>query len=117
MVLEQAAGTEVLTKLQSDGESEYRKNPAHILFSSSNGMITSLKSMEIVLPDEPTILICKFGIGADHVKDDKSDKGEMAQEQKTQINNVNALQMDTNLQDKSHHGNMQVCSMSYPLAL
>jgi len=39
---------EVLTKLESDRSSEYRRNPAHVLFSSADGMINSLKNMEIV---------------------------------------------------------------------
>ena len=99
---------EVLTKLQSDRESEYRKNPAHILFSSADGMITSLKNMEIVQLNEPTMIRCKFGIGADHVKDGQLDKREIAKEQKTQINNANALKMDASLQDKTQHGNMQL---------
>jgi len=62
--------------------------------------------MEIVQLDESTMIRCKFGIGTDHVKDGKLDKGEIAKEQKTQINNVNALNMDANLQDKYQHGNM-----------
>ena len=66
--------------------------------------------MEIVQLDEPTMIRCKFGIGADHVKDGKLDKGEIAKELKTQINNVNALKMDANIQDKYQHGNMQLCT-------
>jgi len=53
---------------------------------------------------------CKFGIGADHVKDGKLDKVKISQEPKTQINNTNALKMDANLQDKNQHGNMQLCT-------
>ena len=101
----------VLTKLQSDGASEYRRNPAHILFSSPIGITTPLKNMEIVQPFEPSMIRCKFGIGVDHVKDGKLEKGDIAQEQKTQINHVNALKMDaTNLHDKSEHGNMHICT-------
>ena len=95
------------------------------MFSLAGGMITSLKNMEIVQWDEPTMIRCKFGIGADCVKDGKLDKREITRELKTQINNANALKMDANLQDKYQHGNMQlctntviwVCSRLYRLAL
>ena len=73
-------------------------------------MTTSLKNMEIVQPFEPSMIRCKFGIGSNHVKDGKLEKGGIAQEQKTQINHVNALKMDANLHDKSEHGNMHLCT-------
>ena len=44
------------------------------------------------------------------MKDGKLEKGDIAQEQKTQINHVNALKMDANLHDKSEHGNMHLCT-------
>ena len=50
-------------------------------------------------------------MGADHVKDGKLEKGDIAQEEKTQINHVNALKMDANLHDKSEHGNMHLCTI------
>jgi len=57
-------------------------------------MTTSPKNMEIVQPFEPTMIRYKFGIGADHVKDGKLEKGDIAREQRTQINHVNALKME-----------------------
>jgi len=66
--------------------------------------------MEIVQPFEPTKIRCKFGIGAGHVKDGKLNKGDITQEQNTQINHVNAMKMDANLQDKTEHINMQLCT-------
>jgi len=96
---------EVLTKLESNGSSEYRRNPAYVLFSSADGMI--MKNMEIVKQatghDEPTIISPKFGIGADHVKDGKLNEEEISKELIVQINNTNAMKMDANRQNKEQH--------------
>ena len=49
---------------------------------------------------EPTIIMWKFGIGADHVEDGKLDEEEISKEMIIQINNTNAINMDKNRQDK-----------------
>ena len=92
---------EILTKLQSDGSLEYRRNPAQVLFSLADGMIDSLKNMEIVQQgighDESTMSRWKFVIGAEHVKGAKFDQEELIKELIIQINNTNAMKMDANL--------------------
>jgi len=68
------------------GPSEYRsrRNPVQVLFSSADGMIDSLKNMEIVQEgtgyNKPAIIRCKFVIGADHVKRGKLDQEELMKE-------------------------------------
>ena len=52
---------------------------------------TCYSHMETVQPFEPTMIRCKFELGAHHLKDGKLEKGDIAQEQKTQLNHVNAL--------------------------